>query len=95
MSLTRSMCPICKEPATYVSRNTDDDRFYRCPDCGDYDIPTACVHYLEKYAKDKDLADSMRNRTKNQAPVFTPVFKRNSSLATGYDFHLPTDTTQK
>ncbi len=95
MSLTQAKCPICKEPATYTSRNTDDDRFYRCPNCGDYDIPTACVRNLEKYEKNKDLVSSMRNRTKNQVPVFTPTFEGNSSLATGCYFHLPPDTRQK
>ncbi|EAW2933654.1 hypothetical protein FNH36_09590 [Salmonella enterica subsp. diarizonae] len=70
MSLTQAKCPICKEPATYTSRNTDDDRFYRCPNCGDYDIPGDCARLMEKGIMHPDLHQRMRTRTKGQVPHF-------------------------
>lgn len=84
-------CPICKVPATYTSRNTDDDRFYHCPNCGDYDIPTACVRILKNGVKQDELAEIMHTRK----PGYMPGFRINEHGTLVFIHPSPPDTRKK
>lgn len=94
MSLTRSMCPVCKKDAKYQSLNHDDDRFYYCPQCGDFYIPGNCARYLERAVEYPDMIEAMSTRSKDQIPCFSPDFK-GTTLVKGVNFRLPPDTTRK
>lgn len=77
MCLTNGQCPVCKKDAKYLPINGDDDRFYYCPQCGDYYIPGNCARYLEGVVEYPDMVESMRTRPglKIRSLVFRQIFR--------------------